>query len=68
MAEATWPRPVGPETGAGLAAAGLLVIMLGAVTLHVSHDPLWHALPALAMGAMCVWVMRERRIVPRTAD
>jgi uncharacterized membrane protein YphA (DoxX/SURF4 family) len=49
---------------AGLAAAGLFVIMLGAVFFHVTHDPLAHALPALVMGAMCVWVARERGILP----
>ena len=50
---------------AGLAAAGLLVIMLGAVSMHVTHDPVTHALPALTMGAMCGWVARERGVVPR---
>jgi uncharacterized membrane protein YphA (DoxX/SURF4 family) len=45
---------------AGLAASGLVVIMLGAVYSHAAHDPLLFALPAFAMGALCGYVAWSR--------
>jgi uncharacterized membrane protein YphA (DoxX/SURF4 family) len=45
---------------AGLAASGLVVIMLGAVYSHVTHDPVLFALPAFAMGGLCAYVAGSR--------
>jgi uncharacterized membrane protein YphA (DoxX/SURF4 family) len=48
---------------AGLAAAGLTIIMLGAVYSHATHDPLPQTIPALVVGALCLYVVRVRRVL-----
>ena len=45
---------------AGFAALGLLLIMLGAVYSHLTHDPFDKAIGALVMGAMAGYVMMAR--------
>jgi uncharacterized membrane protein YphA (DoxX/SURF4 family) len=45
---------------AGFAALGLLLIMLGAVYSHLTHDPFREAFGAIAMGAMAGYVMVAR--------
>ena len=45
---------------AGLAASGLVIIMLGAVYSHVTHDPVAMALPALVLGSLCGYVAYSR--------
>jgi len=43
------------------AAAGLLVIMIGAAGSHLLNDPFSAALPALVMGGLCALVAVARR-------
>ncbi|MDX1382263.1 MAG: DoxX family protein [Thermoanaerobaculia bacterium] len=45
---------------AGLAASGLVIIMIGAVYVHVANTPLAEAIPALVMGLLCVFVVYSR--------
>jgi len=45
---------------AGLAASGLVIIMVGAVYSHVTHDPVAQAVPALAIGLLCGYVAYAR--------
>lgn len=45
---------------AGLAASGLVIIMLGAVYSHVTHTPIAEALPALILGSLCAFVAYSR--------
>jgi len=52
---------------AGLAASGLVVIMLGAAYSHATHDPLTAAIPALVMGGLCAFVAWSRGLPFRTA-
>jgi putative oxidoreductase len=47
---------------AGFAGLGLMVIMIGAVYSHLSHDPPEKALGALVMGVMAATVMVARGI------
>ncbi len=50
-----------------LAAAGLALVMIGAITEHVLHDPLVHALPPLVLLGLCVHVAYSTRAAGRTA-
>jgi uncharacterized membrane protein YphA (DoxX/SURF4 family) len=45
---------------AGFAALGLLLIMIGAVYNHLTHDPFSKAIPALVMACMAGYVMTNR--------
>jgi putative oxidoreductase len=36
-----------------LAAAGLAIVMIGAISEHVLHDPILHALPPLLLLGLC---------------
>ncbi|MEE2778779.1 MAG: DoxX family protein [Acidobacteriota bacterium] len=45
---------------AGLAASGLIVIMLGAVYNHLVHTPPAQALPPLILGLLCGFVVYSR--------
>ena len=52
------------------AAAGLLVIMIGAAVSHLLIDPFSAALPALVMGGLCALIAVVRRpqaVGPRTS-
>ena len=43
------------------AAAGLVVIMIGAAVSHLLNDPFSTALPALVLGGLCAGVALARR-------
>ena len=43
-----------------LAAAGLLVIMLGAVYYHAVHTPILEGIPALLLLGICIWIIRRK--------
>ena len=45
---------------AGLAASGLVIIMLGAIYSHVSYDPLVNATAPLVIGLLCGYVIYRR--------
>ena len=45
---------------AGLAALGLVIIMVGAVYSHVTHTPVAEALPAVILGLLCGFVVYSR--------
>lgn len=45
---------------AGLAASGLVIIMLGAVYSHVTYTPPAEAAPALILGGLCAFVAYSR--------
>ena len=45
---------------AGLAASGLVIIMLGALYSHVTHDPLAKALPPLVISLLCGYLAYAR--------
>ena len=49
-------RPLG-----ALAAAGIAVIMLGALYFHVSHTPLAQGIPALVVLLLSVYIFFKRR-------
>jgi putative oxidoreductase len=53
---------------AALAASGLVIIMLGAIGSHVSHDPIANALPALVLGSLCTFVAWSRGVPFRRAS
>ena len=44
-----------------LAAAGLVIIMIGAVGYHVTYDPLGNAVPALVLLILSAIVVTKRR-------
>ena len=44
----------------GLAASGLVIIMLGAIYNHLMHTPPEQALPALVLGLLCAFVAYSR--------
>ncbi len=44
-----------------LAAAGLSIIMLGAIYFHVVHTPIGQAVPALVILLLCVFIFTRRR-------
>lgn len=46
---------------ASSAAAGLTVIMLGAIGYHLAFDPISAAIPAIVLGALTVFVGLRRR-------
>ena len=46
---------------APLAAAGLAIVMAGAIVQHVQHDPLVHILPAAVFLALCSYVAYAKR-------
>ena len=45
---------------AGLAALGLVIIMVGAVYSHVTHTPVAEALPAVILGLLSGFVVYSR--------
>ena len=44
-----------------LAAAGLSIIMLGAIYFHVVHTPIGQTVPALVILLLCVFIFTRRR-------
>lgn len=50
-----------------LAAMGLIGVMLGAITMHVIHDPLQHAIPAVVASVLLLLVIYLRRSTPVTS-
>lgn len=44
-----------------LAAVGLIIVMLGAVSMHFMHDPITAAIPALAALGLLTFVILTRR-------
>ncbi len=53
---------------AGLAASGLVVIMLGAIYSHATHDPIANTLPPLVLGSLCGYVAWSRGLPFKTAS
>lgn len=45
---------------AGLAGAGLVIIMLGAVYTHLVHTPPAQAIPALVLGSLSAYIAYSR--------
>ncbi len=53
---------------AGLAASGLVIIMLGAIYSHATHDPIVNTLPPLLLGSLCCYVAWSRGFPFKTAS
>jgi len=51
--------PVGPWPLRRLAAAGLAIIMVGAITMHILHDPLVNGIPATVLLIILVFLFRS---------
>lgn len=47
---------------AGLAASGLVIIMVGAVYSHLSYTPPAEAVPALVLGGLCAFIAYSRGV------
>lgn len=43
-----------------LAAAGLSIIMVGALYYHVMHTPIAEGIAALVVLAICLWIIKRR--------
>lgn len=43
------------------AAAGISVVMLGALYFHVMHTPLAQGIPALVLLGLSLWILRQSR-------